>query len=643
MKVDELEGVAQRIDEAKRLAEAGDLLAAFSLLDQLQVSDETFALVFLDLVNAYRIMLDHVKGQQRALEALIEQLHIRHASIRRTVSGVTKPVFGDPSPNHESVEPDPKHSYPTGVRRREIRGKDYFPSPFDGEQTQPLGDALPSPIAGDDQQPLEFIPHLDLLPNVSTKKIVARVFLDQTKFREGEFGEPVVARPGSKVQAQLVTTPHFEIVGSAHRSCTISSGQARQAFGDFLVRTRVDTAKIDVEPAISVLFTVDDRPSGTVKRRVDLQGHPLPVGDELKPDTVQFVRETGDKADLTITVMSNPINDGRQFDCVVSSPHLPTFINGKSGPWNLSERSEAIVAKFMQGFTDPATKASGLIAALRGAGKELFDASPAVFQEAFWELMTGGKPLVTIAIVSEEPFIPWELMVPNGGPDDVDKDTPLGVDYTVGRWIFKAKAARRSMTISDSRVFAPKYSGRLVLGMAEAEADAVIKVFPGKIISPVSFDQIADEMLGGPSLIHFVCHGKDDTANGQFILLDDDQKLTDTNLRGISGLAAAFKTKAPIVFLNACEVGRGNPSLVGPRGFAAQFIKLGAQAVIAPLWSVDDKIAHEIALEFYDQVKKQPGRRLAEIFKDIRGRAYKSGRDSYAAYCFFGDPLAVAA
>lgn len=81
--------------------------------------------------------------------------------------------------------------------------------------------------------------------------------------------------------------------------------------------------------------------------------------------------------------------------------------------WNI-RRSEAIVAKFMQGFTDPTTKASGLIAALPGAGKELFDASPAVFQEAFWELMTGGKPPATIAIVSEEPFIPWELMVPNG-------------------------------------------------------------------------------------------------------------------------------------------------------------------------------------------------------------------------------------
>ncbi|MBY5533632.1 CHAT domain-containing protein [Rhizobium leguminosarum] len=638
MKGDEFERLEQRFNQAKRLVDAGELSAAFSLLEDLRLSDEAFALAFLDLMAVYRFMLDQVEDQRRALQASIEKLHYRHASVRRKVSdakAATKSVSRDTLPNSEVIERGPKQLYPTKVRRGKLRGKD--------DNAAPLGDVPPSSVTADEQQPLEFIPHLDLLPNVSTKEIVARVFLDRSAFREGEFGEPVVAQPGAEVHAQLIATAHFEIIGSAHRNCIISLGQERQSFDDFLVRPRPDAINIDVEPAISVLFTVDSRPSGTVKRRVDLQGHSQPLDDKVEPDTVQFLRELGEKADLSITVMSNPINDGRQFDCIVSSPHLPSFVNGKSAPWNLSERSEAIVAKFMQGFTDPTTKTSGLIAALRGAGKELFDASPIVFQEAFWEMMAGGKPLATIAIVSEEPFIPWELMVPNGGPDDVDRDTPLGVDYTVGRWILKAKAARRSIKISDSRVFAPKYSGKLVLGMAEAEADAVIKVYPGKIVSPVSFDQLADEMLGGPSLIHFICHGKDDTANGQFILLDDDQKLTDTNLRGISGLATVFKTKAPIVFLNACEVGRGNPSLVGPRGFAAQFIKLGAQAVIAPLWSVDDKIAHEIAVEFYDQVKKQPGRRLAEIFKEIRSRAYKSGRDSYAAYCFFGDPLAVAA
>lgn len=59
-----------------------------------------------------------------------------------------------------------------------------------------------------------------------------------------------------------------------------------------------------------------------MKRRVDPQGHPILLGDELKPDTVEFLRETGDKADLTITVMSNPINDGRQFDCRLTCPLL---------------------------------------------------------------------------------------------------------------------------------------------------------------------------------------------------------------------------------------------------------------------------------------------------------------------------------
>lgn len=83
---------------------------------------------------------------------------------------------------------------------------------------------------------------------------------------------------------------------------------------------------------------------------------------------------------------------------------------------------------------------------------------------------------------------------------------------------------------------------------------------------------------------------------------------------------------------------------MGLGGFAAVFIELGASAVIAPLWSVKDEIAHKIAEEFYRRIKKEPKTPLAEIFRTIREKAYdpESGEDTYAAYCFYGDPAAVA-
>lgn len=106
------------------------------------------------------------------------------------------------------------------------------------------------------------------------------------------------------------------------------------------------------------------------------------------------------------------------------------------------------------------------------------------------------------------------------------------------------------------------------------------------------------------------------------------------------GVDKIFAQKHPFVFLNACEVGRLAPSLVGVGGFAKSFIELGASAVIAPLWSVKDTIAHKIAEEFYKRVKAEPETPFAEILREIKAKAYERGsaEDTYAAYCFYGDP-----
>jgi hypothetical protein len=69
---------------------------------------------------------------------------------------------------------------------------------------------------------------------------------------------------------------------------------------------------------------------------------------------------------------------------------------------------------------------------------------------------------------------------------------------------------------------------------------------------------------------------------------------------------------------------------------------LGASGVIAPLWSVKDSVAHEIAETFYKRVAEEPETPFAEILRDLRKKSYaaEGGEDTYAAYCFYGDPLA---
>jgi CHAT domain-containing protein len=201
--------------------------------------------------------------------------------------------------------------------------------------------------------------------------------------------------------------------------------------------------------------------------------------------------------------------------------------------------------------------------------------------------------------------------------------------------------------MTDCYVLAPVYQTKPKLKYAQEEADFLLEKFPapaGFVIKPADFQNLADVFgIQGKTIVHFACHGG--VENGrQVIYLENEVPLSATMVKGVAVMQAAFEDKQPFVFLNACEVGRQIPALLGVGGFAQSFIDLGASAVIAPLWSVKDDLAHQIAVEFYNTVEANPGRRFADILRSIRARAYdpQNGEDTYAAYCFYGDPLSSA-
>ena len=102
--------------------------------------------------------------------------------------------------------------------------------------------------------------------------------------------------------------------------------------------------------------------------------------------------------------------------------------------------------------------------------------------------------------------------------------------------------------------------------------------------------------------------------------------------------------RAPFVFLNVCQVGSSNEVLGDYAGLAAAFLHAGASAVIAPLWSIDDAAAKDLALRFYNRVFDD-GLLPASVLRDERREFAGSHGDGAAtrlAYQFFGHPaLAV--
>jgi hypothetical protein len=294
--------------------------------------------------------------------------------------------------------------------------------------------------------------------------------------------------------------------------------------------------------------------------------------------------------------------------------------------------------KFVDAHAGPAQRQSRLVS----AGRKLYEeAAPPVFREALWSLVDDGNPPKTIAIYSDEPAYPWEIIIPTR--DDAARQ-PLGVEFAVGRWINKEHLpAVPRLKLVDATVIAPLYDDDPLLQAAE-EAKYVREQYDGVEVDPPSpgYDEVAEALAEcRGTLVHFVGHGE---TGGQAFRLGNHEALDALDLGGWDAARAAFASRPPLVFINACQAARQKPGLTVPDSLPRAFMELHAGCVIAPIWDVEDAAAHQVATEFYETAVNQPWTPYAEIMRQIRAKAYgpHGGVDTYAAYCFFGDPLARA-
>ena len=537
----------------------------------------------------------------------------------------------------------------------------------------PSADTTESPPAAHAKARLgriERTPHLKLLSDSPLRPGTAvdlAVYVDKLAPRPEEKIDKLVIDAAGEVEVRLIATKHFVVVGTCTGSIHIARDQEKSEEARFRLKV-VPPSELPVNrvPVLVALFFHNGRPCGKVSREVEIQGYrvdvrppkapsppPEPLSPEAPPElspsppvppTPNVQIEVGaTAADLSVTITKID-NTGLNFICTVRTPLLSGYAKGQDQEWSFEQKTDQIVRGYMSQFVKK-KGARAIIAELRGAGIRFFEKAPQVFKDAFWELIDSKLPFETISVVSQEPFIPWELMIPVR--DNGEQRAALGVEFRLARWTDRKNVAAppQRILLADSLVVAPQYDDkRKALKTAEDEKNLVLATFKGEAIVPAKFAEVEKGLQSDlRSLVHFVCHGADDPSGIQTIELEDD-KLSSNGLLGMHGVPAAFANKHPFVFLNACEVGRLTPALVGLGGFADAFIQIGASAVLAALWSVDDAAAHEVARTFYARVKAEPNLPFAQILRDIRRLAYQSNeaKDTYAAYCFYGDPAARA-
>ncbi|MDP9465556.1 MAG: CHAT domain-containing protein, partial [Actinomycetota bacterium] len=396
----------------------------------------------------------------------------------------------------------------------------------------------------------------------------------------------------------------------------------------------------DHPQAINVLYSVDSQTMGLGTRYVRVVGSldelhaglpsPLPatVGSLGVPTAEQ-------PPDLTVCILRGS-EPGRLL-WSFESPHATFSAAGKTSIGDDPDTFARTVISTIAAHEGRPTLALGL----QGIGHTISAKVPAEMWAALATVAQAvGSQRPTVLLLSEEAYVPWELA---RMPVPLDPSIAgfLGAQVTIGRWVLATERPPlpppRLVHVDDMVVISGRYEqpGWSRLEHAEAEAATLVDRYHAIGIDAVT-DKVVGCLLGHPAgdVLHFSLHGKYEPGSAkQGLVLVDGDVIDPLVVKGGS------LTEAPLVFLNACQVGTGQETLGDYAGLAESFLFAGASAVVAPLWSIDDRVASALAERFY--TRAFAGEAIAEILRAERA-AFGTGDDpnssTLVAFQFFGHP-----
>jgi hypothetical protein len=385
-------------------------------------------------------------------------------------------------------------------------------------------------------------------------------------------------------------------------------------------------------------------------------------------EAIEIPPRNQESADLTVWLQSSSSNGQTELSWIMETRDPTVRLQDGATPKPIGnsakEFARALVNQVSRREGDPARETY-----MKGLGKQIGEAIPDEFWDALREVNRHSFSRPKVLILTEEPYVPWELaLMPE---PRLDSGVPgfLAAQAVVGRWLIgsgdmkwtaadvirngsqpsgttagSAKGGRAKykksiplMTRVENPVFITgTYSQMTRLEHAEKEAQELHKTFGGQIVN-ASFKEVMNclEHHCG-DLLHFACHGKYDPLGYEDgLAMIDNLILTPNHVAGL-------ELPSPFVFLNACQIGTGSEVLGTHGGMVRAFFAAGAAAVVAPLWSVRDTISSEIADRFYREVVA--GESPAEILRRVRCEFHKDEQDgsepspTLLAYLFFGHP-----
>jgi hypothetical protein len=249
-------------------------------------------------------------------------------------------------------------------------------------------------------------------------------------------------------------------------------------------------------------------------------------------------------------------------------------------------------------------------------------------------------------IVSDEPWIPWEIVKPYDGsrPGDPLDDDFLCFQFELTRWLADVRPYVQEIRVGSVSVVqsAPDLPHA---AQERALFDQLKKSFPQVSISLPRLDSAFDarDFLTATEadLIHFIGHGVPMKAHPDESGLPfaDKSILRPADLHG--PLATHLGNRRPMIFLNTCWAGKEGWSLTRLGGWASRWVDVcGCGAFIAPLWPVRDQVALSFAWAFYDELAHGATLGAAALAARRKIHQERQGDPSVLAYTVYGHPHA---
>jgi CHAT domain len=467
----------------------------------------------------------------------------------------------------------------------------------------------------------------------------ATLTVSLTEPEEGRRAILIDLPEGSVVNVAVKSGTKMRVVGEPHRVIRVGAD-------DVSVRFKLRATELG-RAHVTVIASCEGRPLGSLTLRPVIEqadrGRPdQPLTEIQAVDAASFSPGAAGDPDLAISVVREEGEEGTEYWFLLNSQSERQLNDKWYGPLKFELNPEIYCRKLfvdIENLADEYPDDDEYEAQLQDLGGYLFEL---LFPEELrTALLDVHNRVNTLVILSDEPWIPWELcrLFGEDGEGNIISGKFLCEEFAMSRWL-PDTLYQTDLPLSKMACVVPKRSG---LPQAKLEGAWLMRQGGAnrtvKAIDPATPAGVRQGIVEGYDGWHFSGHGASSgvDADDAAIVLEKKMRFRASSISGEAALR--IRRAKPMVFLNACETIPGGSSLTGIGGWGNRFVKAQASAFIGTYWSIGDESAREFAEEFYTALLQ--GTTIAEAVRTARINLHqKEVGSTWLAYTLMAHPSA---